>query len=253
MNKKKYDSDLKFLIKLVKNARRYVLKNRHKMEVKSKGEGDVVTNLDYGVERYFTEEIHKYYPRFSIVSEEFNPDAEITKNCFIFDPIDGTSAFTHNLHTWGIQIGMIKNGKFVASVISIPVLKELYYATLGGGAYLNGKQIFVSDEPYDKCYYTLIGRKDKFKVLDTFHKVNPFIKDFASISYSMGLLARGTIGGLAFYRNYIWDIAPGTLICKEAGAKVYNIDGKGIIIANTDKLLEELTKHSLNGLKASEA
>ena len=148
---------------------------------------------------------------------------------------------------------MIKDGKFVASVISVPMLKELYYATLGGGAYLNGQQICVSDESYSRCYYTLIGRHDKFNVLSTFHKVNPFFKDFGSISYSMGLLARGSIGGLAFYRNYIWDIAPGTLICKEAGAKIYNIANKGIIIANTQTLLDKMVEHSLRGLKKHKA
>lgn len=248
MRTKPYERDLKFLLRIVKNAQNYILKNMKKMVIKDKGDNDVVTNLDYGVEKYFTEEIKNNYPTFDIVSEEFNPKAILTDNCFIFDPIDGTSAFTHGLPTWGIQIAMIKNKKFVASVVAVPCLKEIYWAVKGHGAYLNGKRIHVSDEDSRKCYYSLIGRKDKFKVLETLHKENPFNKDFASISYTMGLIARGTLGGLAFYRNYIWDIAPGTMICREAGAKIYDIDGKGIIVANTDELLELLKKHSLPAL-----
>lgn len=99
------------------------------------GENDLVTNLDLEIERFLIDEIKKQYPNFDIVSEEFNTNNKITENCFVIDPIDGTINFANNLPLWGIQVACIKNGKTIASVISLPRINEFYYAD-ETGAYL---------------------------------------------------------------------------------------------------------------------
>ena len=67
-------NELKFLIKLVKEASLLV---NDKFEVKEKkGElvGDLVTNYDYEIEKYMIDSIKANYPGFSIISEEYNTE-----------------------------------------------------------------------------------------------------------------------------------------------------------------------------------
>lgn len=76
-----------------------------KFEITNKGgEYDLITNLDLKIEKFLIDEIKKNYPNFDIVSEEFNNNNQITENCFIIDPNDGTINFSNNIPLWGIQI-----------------------------------------------------------------------------------------------------------------------------------------------------
>ena len=77
----------------------------------------LVTDLDWEIEQFLIGKIRESYPDFDIVSEEYNTNNEVTDNCFIIDPIDGTINFANKLPLWGIQIACIKDGKRVASVI----------------------------------------------------------------------------------------------------------------------------------------
>ena len=119
-------NELKFLIDLVKDAKLMITDN---YQVESKGDnGDLVTDIDYKIEEYFINKIKEKYPSFFIVSEEYNSDKLLTKNCFVIDPIDGTINFANHLPLWGIQIACIKDGEICASVIYLAKLDELYYA-----------------------------------------------------------------------------------------------------------------------------
>ena len=92
--------DLKFLIDVVKNASFLI---NDELEVKAKDDkGDLVTNFDYAIEKYLIEKIKEKYPDFSIISEEYNNNNELTENCFTIDPIDGTINFANGIPLWGI-------------------------------------------------------------------------------------------------------------------------------------------------------
>ena len=110
--------DLKFLIDVVKGASLLIT---DEFEVKAKDEkGDLVTNFDYEIEKYIIDKIQEKYPNFSIISEEYNSDKQLSENCFTIDPIDGTINFANNIPLWAIQIACIKNKKTCAAVIYLP-------------------------------------------------------------------------------------------------------------------------------------
>ena len=84
--------------------------SENSFEVKTKGgENDLVTSLDLEIENYLINEIKNNYPDFDIVSEEFNTNGEVTDNCFIIDPIDGTVNFKNNIDMHGTQICLTYN------------------------------------------------------------------------------------------------------------------------------------------------
>ena len=85
--------ELKFLIETVKEASKIITED---FEVNAKGtQGDLVTNLDYEIEKFILNKINNQYPNFDVVSEEFNSKKELTENCFTVDPLDGTVNFPH--------------------------------------------------------------------------------------------------------------------------------------------------------------
>lgn len=148
--------DLKFLIDVVKGASLLIT---DEFEINAKGEdGDLITNFDLEIEKYIIEKIKQNYPEFSIVSEEYNSEKELTDNCFTVDPIDGTINFANGLPLWGIQIACIRNKKTCAAVIYMPKINELYYAD-ESGAYMNGKPIKVNSLNFNKGLYSVEGPK----------------------------------------------------------------------------------------------
>lgn len=138
----------KFIQRIVREAEKLLSRD---FAVYAKGsEGDLVTDVDYLVERFLIEKIQAEYPDFAIISEEFNADTELSDNCFIIDPIDGTKNFANGLPLWGIQVACRKNGQTIASVISMPALKEFYFAD-ESGAYLNGRENFGARSANPEC------------------------------------------------------------------------------------------------------
>ncbi len=246
----------KFLKDIVKKAHALLTE---KFNTESKGgENDLVTTLDLEIERFLINEIKKQYSDFDIVSEEFNTNNKITKNCFIIDPIDGTINFANNLPLWGIQIACVKNGKTIASVISLPRINEFYYAD-ETGAYLNDTKISVNEVPIKNALYSIDGNNN-LPSMQRMRKYTSNRRNFGGVCISMSFVASGRIHGAVFRSNKPWDYEPGLFICKMAGASIKSIDGFHAAAMNKEFLdileLETAKKqnisnifvlHSLNG------
>lgn len=230
-------SEVKFLIKIVKEASLLINKN---LEVKAKGnKGDLVTNFDYEIEKYLINKIKEKYPDYSIVSEEYNSNKELTDNCFTIDPIDGTVNFANNIPLWGIQIACIKNKEPILSVIYLPKLNELYYAD-STGAYLNNKKIHVNNLDYNKGLYTIDGTRGieiQTKMKDT--NISTRFRSFGSAAVNFSWVASGRIGAVIFGHNTAWDYIPGMYLVKQAGGYTYN-DNNIHIAANSKEFLDIL-------------
>ena len=238
--------DLKFLIDVVKGASLLIT---DEFEVKAKDEkGDLVTNFDYEIEKYIIDKIQEKYPNFSIISEEYNSDKQLSENCFTIDPIDGTINFANNIPLWAIQIACIKNKKTCAAVIYLPKLDEMYYAD-ENGAFLNDKPISVNNTKYDKGLYSIEGPK-KYLLNKKIISTNRNVRIFWSCAVSFAWLASGKISAVDVTADpvnikldKIWDYLPGQYIAQKAGALIYNTD-KMHIAANSKEFLELLKENS---------
>ncbi len=51
----------------------------------------------------------------------------------------------HGLPLWAVSIGLMIAGEPVLGVIAVPPLEELFWAVKGGGAWLDGRRLAVSD------------------------------------------------------------------------------------------------------------
>ena len=233
--------DLKFLIDVVKGASLLITEE---FEINAKGEdGDLVTNFDFEVEQYIIEKIKQNYPDFSIVSEEFNCEKELTDNCFTIDPIDGTINFANALPLWGIQIACIRNRKTCAAVIYMPKMNELYYAD-ESGAYMNGKPIKVNSLNSKKGLYSVEGPK-RLPVQVKMRQINRHCRDFFCSAVNYAWVACGRLSATIFIYDTFWDYIPGQYIVEKAGGVIYN--EKGVHIAANNNEFLQVMKDSAVG------
>lgn len=231
--------DLEFLIELVKSASLLI---DNEFEVKAKGSnGDLVTNFDYEIEKYIIDKINKDYPDFSIISEEYNSNNELTDNCFTIDPIDGTINFAHNIPLWGIQVACVRNKKTCAAVIYLPKMNELYYAD-ESGAYLNGNSISVNKCDSSRGLYTVEGPGNLLGCLKM-QEISRHYRNFYCAAVNFAYVACGRLSATNFVYDTLWDYIPGQFIVKQAGGVFYNAT-KMHIAANNEEFLETMKKNS---------
>ncbi len=231
--------DLKFLIKLVRDASLLI---NDEFEVKAKDDkGDLVTNFDYEIEKYIIQKIKENYPKFSIISEEYNCEKELTNNCFTIDPIDGTINFAHGIPLWGIQVACIRNKKTCAAVIYLPKLNELYYAD-ENGAFMNDKPICVNNCEIKKGLYTIEG-PGKLLGQVKMKEISPHCRDFYCAAVNFAWVACGKLSATNFVWDTVWDYIPGQFLVEKAGGVIYN-NIKTHIAANNQSFLEDIKNNS---------
>ena len=238
-------ANLNIMIKAAEKASKILIRDfgeLEKLQVSLKGPSDFVTNSDKKVEKIIIEELTKSRKKFSILSEEIgevkNSDKE---NCWIIDPIDGTTNFLHGIPHFAISIALKTKEEIVSGLIFDPIKNEMFYAEKNNGAYFNNQRIRVSKKKnLNECLFAT-GGKDKIES-------NLNIRRSGSAALDMAYVGAGRYDGY-FQKNLnIWDIAAGIIIVKEAGGKINNIDYssneviKLLVGSNTiyEKMLESL-------------
>ena len=114
--------------------------------VESKGQNDFVTAVDRAAETAIIDAIRKAYPKHAIVTEESGriEGAANTDTEWIVDPLDGTTNYAHGLPVFASSLALEVDGVVNVGAIYDPTRRELFTATLGGGAFLNGAPLRVS-------------------------------------------------------------------------------------------------------------
>lgn len=206
----------KYLCGIVQQAAK--MTSQTSFKVYSKDEfGDNVTNIDKEIETFLINKLEQKYPEFDIVSEEFNPNRELTSHCFVIDPIDGSMNFAGGIPLWGIQIAAIENVEVVSSVIYLPKVDEFYYADCDG-AFLNGTRLEITPEiKYTKQVFAISGNSLPiiFQKGSQISHRNFRCINSASVAYAW--VAAGRLNGYCLCSDKKWDYIPGMYLVKMAG------------------------------------
>ena len=232
---------------------------------KQKGDAlDITTDADLASERFLTKEFHKLFPDHNIFAEEHGDELRRSDFTWIIDPLDGTKEYTRGLPLYSVLIALEYKREVVVGVVFRPSTDELFSASKGRGALLNGKKIFVSKESELKnsfiwthlpTYKT--SKKDSIFIWDVMGKLRTEVyriranwEDATTLCW----LAQGGLEGFVLTLpqvNEWWDVAPGLLMIEEAGGKVTDMYGEKIknrdlskgIIASNGKIHQELLKY----------
>lgn len=222
----------KIAIQAAKQAGKMLCDNFGKvLKVKSKGDRNLVSNVDLKAENIIVGLIQKHFPQDDILSEENQFRRLNSDFMWIIDPLDGTHNYIRGIQVFGISIGLVLKGKVVLGVIYMPVLKELYVAGKGKGAYLNNRRIRVSRKKlretvmiYDSSIR--INKKPMLASLGALADEVFNVRMFGSTVRSLSYVAEGKAEVEIEYNDNVWDFAAGLLLVEEAGGKATDFEGR---------------------------
>ena len=210
------------------------------LKVALKGDKDLVTEVDQESERLIVGHLLSSFPEHTIVAEEGEYQPGDTSFRWIIDPLDGTTNYAHGFPWFCVSIGLESAGELVAGVIFNPMHNELFTATKGGGAYLNGRRLQVSTRfPLQN---TLLGTgfpydcasdpANNFADFITFQKAARGIRRAGAAALDLAYVAAGRLDGFWELKLKPWDVAAGVLLVREAGGTVTTFDGTGYDVFN---------------------
>jgi myo-inositol-1(or 4)-monophosphatase len=209
-------------------------------KISTKPDGSLVTDIDLKAEEEIMKTIKAKFPGDEILSEENTCPAKDAHYRWIIDPLDGTHNYIRGVNIVGTSIALEFNKEVVAGIIYMPFTKELYFASKGGGSYLNGRRIYVSKKSLKEATLiydsNMIGEDNKImlKHLEQF-KNNVFImRMFGSTARSLSYIAEGKVDLEIEYTDKIWDFAAGAILVEEAGGRFTSHKGKQWNINITD-------------------
>jgi len=208
------------------------------LDIRSKGGKDIVTQFDTAAEEAAIGVIHKAFPTHAILGEESGASGWETQGDsnlrWAIDPIDGTHNYAMQLPFWCSSVALTDaaTGKVLVGVVYDPVHEELFTATLGQGAYLNGERIQVSDttDPGEAVLTTDIGYEPDIarRMLVLAGGGQPHVKRLrllGSAVLAMSYVAAGRFDSYYHLSLQPWDIAAASLLVAEAGGRITDWDG----------------------------
>ncbi len=204
------------------------------LRVEKKGAIDLVTEVDVAVERMFRGMVAERFPGHTVLAEELGGDGPVTgKHCWIFDPLDGTTNYAHGLPIFSSSLALEIDGVVSVGAIYDPARRELFTATLGGGAYLNGVPMRVSSTSslIDALLvtgfpYTVHQSGDELvRLFAAFLSRAQAVRRLGSAALDLCYVAAGRMDG--FWEQFLkpWDMAAGALMLTEAGGRITALDG----------------------------
>jgi len=195
---------------------------------------DVVTDADRAVEELLRAELAGLRPDDAVLGEEGGAGGPAESRVrWLIDPIDGTVNFVLGLPQYAVSIAAQLDGRTVAGCVLNPVSGELFSATLGGGAYLNGQRltgpravplaeaVLATGFGYDA---RLRARQAQL-VARVLGRVGN-LRRLGSAALDLCFLAAGRLD--LYYEGPLgeWDYAAGLLIAQEAGAATSGLAGR---------------------------
>jgi myo-inositol-1(or 4)-monophosphatase len=200
-----------------------------------KSSRDIQAEADLRSEAIIIDKINKAFPSHSIFAEESGEEIHESEYLWAIDPLDGTINYARGIEEYCISIALSQNGQTVLGVVYHPVLRQLYVAEKGKGAYLNGQKLKVSSESgLANCIIATDNTshlEDRHKNFSLMVEVADEVRQIRVFGSAALHLVRVAQGQLDFYfklRYNHWDFAAAALIVQEAGGVVTDTKGRAL-------------------------
>ncbi|MCB9689174.1 MAG: hypothetical protein H6738_03285 [Alphaproteobacteria bacterium] len=192
-----------------------------------KADGSPVTEADRAVEELLVERLGRLFPGESVRSEEGSRiDGRPGAPCWYVDPIDGTGGFLAELAYWGPTVCRIDGGRLDVGAFHVPRLREYWYAEAGGGAWRDGIRLpRLADRE--------IHRDDLLFLPSRFHRRGPIpwvgkVRALGSSAAHLAHVSGGGGLGTLIPKWSMWDIGCGTLLVREVGGEICDLEGRPV-------------------------
>src|SRR6185436_17045986 len=202
------------------------------------------------------ETMRRLHPDYAFLAEESGESANSGSSdvVWIIDPLDGTTNFMHGNPTFAVSIACQIRGRLEHAVVFDPMRQEIFTASRGDGAQVDGRKMRVSkqitlegsliatgfpyrtDAPYLDEYLAML----KAVMLKAAGLRRP-----GSAALDLAYVAAGRVDGFWEIGLSPWDTAAGTLLIQEAGGRIGTLTGGeyqqgGHLVAGSPRVYEAL-------------
>lgn len=195
---------------------------RRSIDVERKADASPVTIADRETEATIRRAIIDRYPDHAVVGEEYGGSLGTNEWEWIIDPIDGTKSFIRGVPLYTTLVALVHRGRPVVGVIAAPAADELVYAAVGTGSFdRDGTRLAVSScTDVASAWFGATDPRDLAERRPRFHdeisRSVGAIRTWAD-AYGYLLVARGAIDVMVDPILSPWDIAPLSVVIREAG------------------------------------
>ena len=190
-----------------------------------------VTEVDIKAENIIKEIILNAFPDYGFYGEETCRENKNSEYTWLVDPIDGTKGFVRGYPFFSTQIALMHHDEIILGVSNAPIFDEIIFAEKGKGAWMNNKQIHISNTK-DIVSSTIstgnlktIAQSENWKNLGKIVSKADRIRGYGDF-YHYHLLASGKIDVVIESDVNILDVAALSLIIEESGGVFTDFQGK---------------------------
>jgi myo-inositol-1(or 4)-monophosphatase len=226
------------------------------LKVTEKAKNEFVTQVDKNAEATIIEVIRDHYPDHAILAEESGAAGDHEFQ-WIIDPLDGTTNYVHGFPVFSVSIAVARRGEIEHGVVYDPLRQEIFSASRGGGAQLDGHRIRVSKRTslQQSLIATGFPYRANLKHIDRYLEMlravmleTAGVRRPGSAALDLCYVAAGRVDGFWELGLAKWDIAAGALIIREAGGRISDFRGgdgyleSGNVVAGNPKVYAALSK-----------
>ncbi|MBD2385579.1 3'(2'),5'-bisphosphate nucleotidase CysQ family protein [Cylindrospermum sp. FACHB-282] len=203
-------------------------------------QNEPVTVADVAVSQYILQRLQAALGNedFAYISEETYKSPlsrDSSKWVWIIDPLDGTRDFIDKTGDYAIHIALVQENRPVLAVVVVPEAEKLYYATIGGGTFVETRDgsipLQVSAGKLVKDLTLVVSRSHRNERLNYLLQNLPCQNQQAigSVGCKIAAIVEQqadiyiSLSGNSAPKD--WDLAAPELILTEAGGKFTHFDG----------------------------
>ena len=213
-------------------------------DVEIKEDNSPVTIADKTADKIIREHLHKAFPNHAFLTEESTDNLDRLNNDYVWivDPVDGTKDFVAKDGQFTTNIALAYKHKLVVGVVIAPALNEIYFASLGNGAFyqkLGEKpvRIHVNDKTEDLTMLTSVFHftSDEQALIDRHSdKIKHVMKRGSSLKPCAIAHGLAEITFRSSPNTKEWDTAACQIVVTEAGGLFVEPNGNEITYNRED-------------------
>jgi len=223
---------------------------------------DLVTEFDVNTQRMLMDDLAELHPQAKSMGEEEHLQADIRSgDCFVIDPIDGTTNFVVGYNRSCVSVALFREGEAVIGIVYNPWAEEYYAAVRGQGATRNGQPVRVRPKPLKDVvvgigtcpYYPDLAQRT-LRICSGVLDVALDIRRMGSAALDLCDVAVNRTGAFFELKLSPWDYAAAGLILTEAGGVLTDTEGNPVspehpspVVAGNGTAQEEL-RRLINGI-----